>query len=91
MNDCLKSEMEYRAWRECPQWYCLKTTFHNNGSIESELIVDEKTKLPLIIQDAEKPADGVFETATATVYYTYHRGYEEAARQMAVANVGKCS
>ena len=91
MNDCVKAEMEYREWRECPQWYCVKTTFHNNGNIESELVVDEKTKIPLIVQDTQKPDAGVFETATATIYYTYHAGYEAAARQMAASNIGKCS
>ena len=45
----------------------------------------KKTKLPIAIQDFEKPQDGVFETAEATVYYTYHQGYKEAERQMNAA------
>lgn len=80
--DCIKAEMEYRSWRECPQWYCVKTTVHNNGTIKSEFVVDEKTNLPIIIQDEKKPQDGVYETINEITYYTYHRGYEEAVRQI---------
>lgn len=92
MNDCIRAEMEYREWSECPLWYCVKTTYHNSGKIEAEIVADEKTKVPLVLQQIEKPQDGVFETTTATAYYTYHRGYEEAARQIAaVKNIGKVS
>lgn len=80
--DCIKSEMEYREWRECPQWYCVKTTYHNNGKIESEVVRDGKTNVPIAIQDVQKPSDEVYETLTATIYYTYHRGYKEAAKQV---------
>ena len=68
-------------------FYCVKTTYHNNGKIESEIMVDEKTKLPLAIEIPDKPLDGVFETETATIYYTYHEGYAEAARQVAATGV----
>ena len=43
-KQCIKEEMEYRKWREAPQWYCVKTTFHNDGKMESEIVADEKTK-----------------------------------------------
>lgn len=81
--DCIKAEMEYRSWRECPQWYCVKTTVNLvTGKIKSEFVADEKTKLPIILQQEKKPQDEVFETMTETTYYTYHRGYEEAANQI---------
>lgn len=67
-----------------PNFYCVKTTYHNNGKIESEIMVDEKTKSPIAIEIDEKPLDGVFETATEIIYYTYHEGYEEAAQQVSV-------
>lgn len=86
-RQCVETEMEYRAWSECPQWWCVKTTYHNTGKIESELVVDEKTGAAIVIQSAEKPLDGVFETTSGTVYYTYHQGYAEAARQMAAAKI----
>lgn len=76
------NEKEYQEWREAPMWYCVKTTYHNNGKIESELIRDEKTKLSITSPGFEKPLDGTYETITATVYYTYHRSYEEAERQI---------
>ena len=80
---CIKSEMEYRSWAECPQWYCVKTTMNNlTGKVSAEFVVDENTKLPVILQQIKKPQDGVYETATETAYYTYHRGYEEAERQI---------
>ena len=66
-----------------PDFYCVKTTYHNNGKIESEIMADEKTKVPIAIEIDSKPLDGVFETATATIYYTYHEGYAEAAHQVA--------
>lgn len=84
-NQCLEVEMEYREWRETPLWYCVKTTLHNDGRVESEIVTNEKTKLPMVIQDTEKPQDGVFETATETVYYSYHAGYKEAERQVRAA------
>ena len=47
-------------------------------------MADEKTKLPIAIEIDEKPLDGVFEMATATIYYTYHEGYEEATQQVSI-------
>ena len=89
---CIQSEIEYREWSECPQWYCVKTTYHNNGKIEAEIVADEKSKIPLVLQQMDKPMDGVFETASSVAYYTYHRGYEEAAKVVAaVKNIGKAS
>lgn len=79
---CIAAEVEYQEWRECPQWYCVKTTLHTNGKVESEIVTDEKTKIPLVIQDVQKPSDGTWETRDATIYYTYHRGYKEAAEQV---------
>jgi hypothetical protein len=86
-KQCIELEMEYREWRESPQWYCVKTVLHSDGRIESEIMVDEKTKLAIVIQDLDKPMDGVYETYEATTYYTYHQGYVEAARQLAAARV----
>lgn len=88
-RDCLKTEQEFREWRECPLWYCVKTKFKNDGSVESEIFADEKTKIAIAIQSAEKPLDGVFEDASGITYYTYHAGYAAAARQVAAAKVGK--
>lgn len=84
-NQCIEAEMEYREWRESHLWYCVKTTLHNDGRIESEIVTDEKTKKPIAIKDTDKPLDGVFETATATTYYSYHAGYKEATRQVNAA------
>ena len=84
-KDCLKAEVEYRNWRECPLWYCVKTKLRNDGKIESEIVSDEKTKVAIAIQSAEKPLDGVYEDASGVTYYTYHAGYKEAAKQVAMA------
>lgn len=84
-KQCIQEEMEYREWREVPQWYCVKTTFHSNGKMESEIVADEKTNIAIVIQQVEKPQDDVFEMAGSTIYYTYHRGYKEAERQMMAA------
>lgn len=85
-RDCIEAEMEYREWRECPQWYCVKTKLHNDGHMESEIVADEKTGIAIAMQSLEKPQDGVFEDMSGTTYYTYHRGYKEAARQVAAAS-----
>ena len=87
MNDCIKAEMEYREWRECPLWYCVKTLLRADGKMESEIVSDEKTKIPIAIQSLEKPQDGVFAEVGATTYYTYCQGYEEAERQLMLAKV----
>lgn len=85
-RNCIEAEAEYREWHKNPLWYCVKTFFNlNTGKMESEIVKDEKSKLPIAIKDTEKPQDGVFETTAGTVYYTYHRGYEEAAKQVATA------
>ena len=86
-RQCVEAEMEYRAWREAPLWYCVKTKLYDNGKMESEIVRDEKTKQLIAIQDTEKPLDGVYETASGTIYYTYHRGYAEAAKQVAAATI----
>ena len=65
-----------------PNWYCVATKFGTDGKIESEIVVDETTKLPIAIEIPDKPLDAVYETASATIYYTYHDSYEEAHRQM---------
>ena len=85
--NCIEAEVEYREWSKCPQWYCVKTTLHTSGKIESEVVADENSGIPIAIQTAEKPLDGVFETMEATTYYTYCRGYEEAAKQVALAKM----
>lgn len=84
-NQCLETEMEYREWREAPLWYCVKTTLHNDGKIESEILADEKTKMPLVMMGAEKPQDAAFETVTSIIYYNYFAGYEAAERQVKAA------
>lgn len=86
-QQCLQIEQDYREWSEAPHWYCVKTVYHNNGKIESEIVVDEKTGNPIVLQMVDKPQDGVYATATATTYYTYHQGYEEAARQLKLARM----
>lgn len=87
-QQCIETEIEYKEWKENPLWYCVKTLFNmNTGKMESEIVKDEKTKQLIAIQSIEKPQDGVYETAAGTIYYTYHRGYREAARQMAMANI----
>ena len=58
-----------------------------DGKMESEIVSDEKTKIPIAIQSLEKPQDGVFEDASGTTYYTYHQGYEAAAKQVAAASI----
>ena len=85
--ECIQEEMEYREWRKNPQWYCVKTTMHNNGKIESEIMADEKTKLPITVISDEKPMDGVFETVKATTYYAYYSSYKDAAQQVAMAKM----
>ena len=47
----------------------------------------KKCPLWYCILDTEKPLDGVYETASGTIYYTYHRGYAEAAKQVAAATI----
>ena len=87
-QQCIREETEYRDWKKCPLWYCVKTLFNmNTGKMESEIVKDEKTKLPIAIASVEKPQDGVFEDASGTTYYTYHRGYEAAAKQVAAASI----
>ena len=59
-KQCIQEEMEYREWREAPQWYCVKTTYHlSTGKMESEIVADEKTNLAIVIQQVEKPSKGV--------------------------------
>lgn len=91
-EECIRAEVEYREWRECPLWYCVKTKLGSDGSVESEIVSDEKTKVPIAIQSADKPLDGVFEDASGVTYYTYHAGYKAAAKQVEAAKkVGKLS
>lgn len=78
-ESCLKAESEYREWRKCPHWYCVKTTVDSvSGYVECEIVADEKTGVPTYIQSDEKPLDGVYETAESTSYFTYCQGYKEA-------------
>jgi hypothetical protein len=81
-------EMEYREWRESPLWYCVKTVLNNiTGIIKSEIITDEKTKLPITVQDFDKPLDGVYETSKETIYYAYYQGYKQAESALTAARV----
>lgn len=79
---------EVKTKQSFPLWYCVKTFFNlSSGKMESEIIKDEQTKLPIAIQSEKKPLDGVFETAAGTIYYTYHEEYAEAAKQVAAATI----
>lgn len=84
-SQCIAAEMEYRSWHEAPIWYCVKTTYLEDGTLKSEIAKNEDTGAAIVIQSEEKPLDGVFQTANATVYYTYHQGYEAAAQQLLAA------
>ncbi len=87
-QQCLQIEQEYREWHEYPLWYCVRTILNDlTGTMKSDFVRDEKTKLPLTIRDEEKPADGVFQIGNTTTYYTYFNSYEEAALQIAAATV----
>ena len=87
-RQCIEFETEYREWSKNPLWYCVKTLFNpDSGKTKSEIIKDEKTELPIVIRDKEKPQDAVFETPAGTVYYTYCRGYKEAAKQVAAMTI----
>lgn len=66
-----------------PSCYCVKTKYHDSGKVECDFVRDEKTKLPIAFEIDDKPLDGVFEEVGATTYYSYHMGYEDAARQIA--------
>lgn len=81
--DCIKSELEYRSWKESSLWYCTKTLLKLDGNMECDFARDENTGLPITIQSADKPLDGVFESRAGTLYYTYHRGYAAAASHIA--------
>ena len=86
-EQCVKEEMEYREWRKTPLWYCVKTVFNKmTGAVKSEIMKNEKTNVPIAIQDLVKPQDGVYEKNNEVTYYTYHRGYEEAERQVAMVS-----
>lgn len=74
---------ELRTSQCFPVWYCVKTLFNaNTGKMESEVMKDEDSKMPIAIRSDKKPLDGVFETAAGTTYYTYHEGYDEADKQV---------
>ena len=54
-QQCIREETEYRDWKKCPLWYCVKTLFNmNTGKMESEIVRDEKTKQLIAIQDTGK-------------------------------------
>lgn len=79
-----KTESRFPKLPELPVWYCCKTTYHNNGKIEAEIMRDEDTKQLIAISDEKKPLDGVFETATATIYFIYGE-YEECVKHVRMA------
>ena len=83
----IKTEQEHNEWRKSPLWYCVKTKFYNSGKIESEIMRDEKTKLPIAIQSFGSPLDGSYDDKDGTIYYTYHRGYEAAANHLLALSV----
>ena len=67
-QQCLEAEMEYRSWKECPLWYCVKTLFNmTTGKMQSEIVRDEKTKQLIAIQDTEKPGQSTTHTTEDTV------------------------
>lgn len=65
-----------------PGWYCVKTEFRNDGTVNSDFIKDEETGVPIALDMPSKPLDGVYEDALATTYFTYHCNYEEAFEQI---------
>lgn len=65
-----------------PNYYCVKTTYENNGKIKCEIMTEENSERLAAFESPGKPLDEVYETATATIYYTYHDSYEDAARQV---------
>lgn len=74
---------ELRTSQCFPVWYCVKTLFNSvTGKMESEVMKDEESKMPITIRSDKKPLDGVYETAAGTTYYTYHDGYEAADKQV---------
>lgn len=83
----IQAETEYREWSECPLWYCVKTKFYNSGKVESEIVRDKKTKLPITIQSVDSPLDGSYDEKDGTIYYTYHRGYKAAENHMLAVNI----
>lgn len=79
---------ELRTNQCFPVWYCVKTLFNaNTGKMESEVVKDEETNMPIAIRSDKKPLDGVFENSAGITYYTYHEGHEAAARQVAAATI----
>lgn len=79
-----QAEMLKNSFREWPLWYLVKTVIQSTGKIESEIVSDDKTGLPIAIKDAHKPQDEVYERIDGTtIYFNYFEGYDEAARQVA--------
>jgi len=83
-----QAEMLKKNFQEWPLWYLVKTVIQSTGKIVSEIINDDATGLPIVLKDAHKPQDEVYERIDGTtIYFTYHEGYEEAARQVAAMNM----
>lgn len=78
-----KEPARFPRFPDTPHWYCVKTTYKADGSIDAEIVADEKTKIAIVLLEDKKPLDGVYEDRKGnTAYYTYHEGYEEAQRQV---------
>ena len=52
-----QAEMLKNSFREWPLWYLVKTVIQSTGKIESEIVSDDETGLPIAIKDAHKPQD----------------------------------
>lgn len=84
MKSLPRAELTHEEWREAPAWYCVKTDFDlQTGKTESEIVTDEKSKIPILIHQTEKPLDSSYETTSRIVYYTYHETYESAQKLLA--------
>lgn len=83
-------DKEHRDLTQYPIWYCVKTTYKQDGSIDCEIIRDEKGNTQVII-NSQKPQDSIYETPNEIIYYTYHLGYKEANDQIEATkiNIGK--
>lgn len=89
-NALNNDDKEYRDLTQYPKWYCVRTTYKQDGTIDCEIIRDEKGNTQ-VITNTQKPHDAIYETPNEVIYYTYHLGYKEANEQVEATkiNIGK--
>lgn len=80
-NNINTGDIEHRELTKYPKWYCVKTTYKQDGTVDCEIIRDEKGNTQIII-NTQKPHDSIYETSNTVIYYTYHLGYKEANEQV---------